>query len=404
MLHRAWTRLSTRLVPFDSPRLRDAPAVNTVALVAASFGSIAAGLWMATSSSSGLLPPPGIALAEAAAPPPPPSSNETQMPPRNKKSSKARQASSAKKEPSSSSSSSITDTDTEPSLFHGQCLQRQLHHPKLPYPAWDYNWDGRQTPNTTLESLSTVDGMMDSRRRGTTRHILLIRHGQYDETYKADALRHLTPLGRRQAELTGLRLSLWAKGGLGGMPHEQWAAPCHFVALHVSDMTRAKETAALIAKHLPHVSLSNPDPLLNEALPSPMIPIRPDVPNAEAEIDANHDRIEQAFRKYFHRAPAVEDDTNDDNDEDIDGTDNDDEDALKHEYEIIVGHGNVIRYFVCRALQLPPEAWLRLSVFNCSITYVTIQPNGYVSVRMVGDTGHLRYDETSFSGNHGFHW
>ena len=38
-------------------------------------------------------------------------------------------------------------------------------------------------------------------------------------------------------------------------------------------------------------------------------------------------RIEAAFRKYFHRAsPEQEEDS----------------------YEIIVGHANVIRYFVCR--------------------------------------------------------
>ena len=33
----------------------------------------------------------------------------------------------------------------------------------------------------------------------------------------------------------------------------------------------------------------------------------------------------------------------------------------EHEYQIIVSHANIIRYFVCRALQIPLEAWLRLS-------------------------------------------
>lgn len=42
----------------------------------------------------------------------------------------------------------------------------------------------------------------------------------------------------------------------------------------------------------------------------------------------------------------------------------------QHEFEIIVCHANVIRYFFCRALQLPPEAWLRLCTFNCSLTYL----------------------------------
>ena len=29
-------------------------------------------------------------------------------------------------------------------------------------------------------------------------------------------------------------------------------------------------------------------------------------------------------------------------------------------------------------LQLPPEAWLRLSTFNCSLTILTIRPSGSV--------------------------
>jgi serine/threonine-protein phosphatase PGAM5 len=76
----------------------------------------------------------------------------------------------------------------------------------------------------------------------------------------------------------------------------------------------------------------------------------------------------------------------------------------KHEFEVIVCHGNVIRYFFCRALQLPPEAWLRMSVFNCSITYIVLRPNGLVSARMMGDIGHLDYDECSFSMYHGLVW
>eukprot|EP00966_Prymnesium_polylepis_P118079 2730309-Prymnesium_polylepis.1 len=37
---------------------------------------------------------------------------------------------------------------------------------------------------------------------------------------------------------------------------------------------------------------------------------------------------------------------------------------------------NVIRYFVLRALQLPPEAWLRLGGFNGSIAHLQIRPSG----------------------------
>ena len=78
--------------------------------------------------------------------------------------------------------------------------------------------------------------------------------------------------------------------------------------------------------------------------------------------------------------------------------------AHRHEYEVIVCHGNVIRYFFMRALQLPPEAWLRLCTFNCSLTYFTIRPTGGVSCRMLGDTGHMDMEHTTFSGHHGFNW
>jgi serine/threonine-protein phosphatase PGAM5 len=177
------------------------------------------------------------------------------------------------------------------------------------------------------------------------------------------------------------------RGGLGGI-EPRFDGPCRFKAIQSSDMARARETAAIISRHLPDIPLLPPDPLLNEALPSPMIPARPDVPNAKQEIDENHDRIEQAFQKYFHRA-------------DIEHRD---DDESKHEFEVIVGHGNVIRYFFLRALQLPPEAWLRFSTFNCSITYVMISPNGYASARMVGDMGHIGYDDVTFSAYHGLHW
>ena len=95
-----------------------------------------------------------------------------------------------------------------------------------------------------------------------------------------------------------------------------------------------------------------------------MVPMRPDI-DAEAarrEIEANQDRIEAAFLKYIHRADPYDDH------EMAEGSHEEEFDDNPHEFEIIVGHGNVIRYFFCRALQLPPEVWLRFSTFNCSIS------------------------------------
>lgn len=47
-------------------------------------------------------------------------------------------------------------------------------------------------------------------------------------------------------------------------------------------------------------------------------------------------------------------------------------------------------YFICsRALQFPPEGWLRLSLNHGSITWVSIRPNGRVTLRSLGDSGHM---------------
>ena len=308
----------------------------------------------------------------------------------------------SKKNETLSSKTRSKDNQKEP-LFHGQCLQRQLFQPKVPYPAWDFNWDGRQ-PQQSSSAKKSKGVKVKNTPSKTTRHIILVRHGQYDETSKIDTERKLTPLGRLQAERTGIRLASILKGS-NLFPEETMNGPCEISKIYVSDMTRAKETADIIAKQLQHVRrnlrVEPPDPRLNEALPAPMIPPRQDIKGAVQEIDENHERIEEAFQSYFYRSEgqskSVDDNTSDGDEEDDDG-------SVRDEFEVIVCHGNVIRYFFCRALQLPPEAWLRMSIFNCSLTYLIIRPDGYVSARSLGDVGHLPYDESTFSNHYGFKW
>jgi serine/threonine-protein phosphatase PGAM5 len=131
-------------------------------------------------------------------------------------------------------------------------------------------------------------------------------------------------------------------------------------------MSRARETAQIIAASLPGIPMESTD-LIREGAPIP-----PEPPVASwrpgAQYFEDGARIEAAFRRFIHRA---------------------DPDQEKDSYEIIVCHANVIRYFVCRALQLPPEAWLRMSLHHSSITWLTIRPNGLVSLRTLGDSGHI---------------
>ncbi|XP_078277604.1 serine/threonine-protein phosphatase PGAM5, mitochondrial isoform X4 [Rhinoraja longicauda] len=105
-------------------------------------------------------------------------------------------------------------------------------------------------------------------------------------------------------------------------------------------------------------------------------PIEPDPPithwKPEAMYHEDGARIEAAFRRYIHRADLKQ---------------------QNDSYEIIVCHANVIRYFVCRALQFPPEGWLRMCLNNGSITWLTIRPNGRVALRTLGDTGFMPPDK-----------
>lgn len=285
--------------------------------------------------------------------------------------------------------------------FYNLFPRRQLWKPKVEYPLWDANWDN-------LEPISTGDDDEDRRRKrklrkeGVTKHFILIRHGQYNEREKLDENKRLTPLGRQQAEYTGRRLKEMIEGVEG-------SSGCNIKVVRVSNMARAKETADIIASHLPGVVQAEPDPNLNEGRPAHNIPGGSASTSTVAKTDESHPRIEEAFRRYFNRATEVstEEKSSDAVSRDSiekDPNSGEQKEGSHHEFEIIVCHANVIRYFLCRALQIPPEAWLRLCTFNCSLTYLTIRPTGTVGCRMLGDIGHLPYGMSTFSMHSGFNW
>ncbi|XP_078277602.1 serine/threonine-protein phosphatase PGAM5, mitochondrial isoform X2 [Rhinoraja longicauda] len=227
--------------------------------------------------------------------------------------------------------------------------------------GWDHNWDKREPislikPNhKSKEAPEDLTAQLENYKVKATRHIFLIRHSQYELSASTDKDRILTALGREQAELTGQRL---ASLGLN-----------YDILIH-SSMTRAKETATIIHKYLPDPEMLSCD-LLREGAP-----IEPDPPithwKPEAMYHEDGARIEAAFRRYIHRADLKQ---------------------QNDSYEIIVCHANVIRYFVCRALQFPPEGWLRMCLNNGSITWLTIRPNGRVALRTLGDTGFMPPDK-----------
>lgn len=182
------------------------------------------------------------------------------------------------------------------------------------------------------------------------RTVYLIRHGQYDHTDPRDATvgKDLVPLGIAQARLVAARLR--------GLPVE-WSS------FRSSTMTRARDTALVIGQDFPELTLES-TPLLNECTP----PTRRTEVTAhlkQDDLDACATRLQTAFDELF--APSPEGDRND----------------------LVVAHGNVIRYFVTRVLGVDPTAWLGLAIANCSLTVVKVLPDGTTILLSYSDVGHM---------------
>ncbi|XP_011311299.1 serine/threonine-protein phosphatase Pgam5, mitochondrial [Fopius arisanus] len=227
-----------------------------------------------------------------------------------------------------------------------------------PSVKWESNWD-RRDPKSLVKPIkggkeideNKYNERLEAHKAKAVRHLILIRHGQYNLKGENDAERYLTDLGKRQADFTGKRLA-------------ELAIPFSLVVR--STMTRAQETSKIIEKSLPGIPVED-DSFLVEGAP---IPPEPPIGSWKSEWHFFQDepRIEAAFRKYFHRATPKQ--THD-------------------SHTLLVCHANVIRYFVCRALQFPAEAWLRFSLKHASITWISIHPSGRVVLRCFGDSGHI---------------
>lgn len=126
--------------------------------------------------------------------------------------------------------------------------------------AWDYNWDQRDLATTTStskivkRSAELTDKDIKDRKPSAIRHLILIRHGQYNLDGANDGERYLTEIGRVQAKITGERL-------------KQLQIP--FSDVVISTMTRAQETGKIILEQLPSsktLAIAH-EPLIEEGAP-----------------------------------------------------------------------------------------------------------------------------------------
>ncbi len=182
------------------------------------------------------------------------------------------------------------------------------------------------------------------------RVLYLVRHGQHDQDNPtgSELGGALTPTGVKQAELLAKML-----------------AKKPITSIHSSSLNRADETARIIAKEVPGVTVQQTD-LLWECIPTLTPKLQLELPNYTASQAAqDKQRAEVAFRKYFKIAKRND------------------------RHDVIVCHGNLIRYFITLVLKAEPASWVRMDMCNCAVTQVLVQPEGDMALLCHNDWGHL---------------
>jgi serine/threonine-protein phosphatase PGAM5 len=189
-------------------------------------------------------------------------------------------------------------------------------------------------------------------------YVYLIRHGYYVHNDSSDERTEngINTLGREQARLVGRRLA---------------ALPVKPRLLVSSDFTRARQTADEVGKALgmkPRL-----DSLIAECIPNssrPGLDEKQD-PAEMAQCVAN---LETAWSRYFTATPE------------------------RDTHDILVCHGNVIRWFVSRALGNDVRHWTNLDIGNASLTIVAVRPDGTTRLVMYSDVGHLPIAKQTWAG------
>ena len=169
-----------------------------------------------------------------------------------------------------------------------------------------------------------------------------MRHGQY----LVDDGGKLTELGREQARLTGR----WLSERLDGQRVD---------ALWSSTLPRARETASIISESINHSKIRSVG-VLREGMYSKIRGY--DIPPSERREDRV--RADAAYARFFRTSRA-------------------------DRFEIVVCHGNLIRYLLCRAIEVPVVRWTRLNSNHCSMTRIIVRDSGTIRVVSYNETAHL---------------
>jgi broad specificity phosphatase PhoE len=186
-------------------------------------------------------------------------------------------------------------------------------------------------------------------------HLYLARHGQQAAPGRVvDNLGNgLTRRGQQQARHLARRLSAALSDVRG-------------VVIHHSTMRRAAETAAFVAAQLSEAPL-RPTRVLWEI---PAVSVPADFAHwftrfTPEQIARGQAQAERAYRQFCRPARG------------------------RDRHAVIVCHGNLIRYFVTRVLNLPGDAWINLETDNAGLTELIVDADGRVRLLSFNDVGHL---------------
>ena len=211
-----------------------------------------------------------------------------------------------------------------------------------------------------------------------TRNLYLIRHGEYHWSEENPELNeHLTDKGREQARIVGKALA----------ERLPWIDK-----IYTSNMHRAQETTEEILTMIPPVKVLRCS-MLRECFPClyKLIHKKEEIskgisqdeirsllwkdPEFRTELNARcktelgyapDDRgAQKSFNRFFRPTRG------------------------KDRHEIIVAHGNLIRYLCCRVLNVLPDAWAGFGTNNCGITVVKVFKSSSKCLWSYNDIGHL---------------
>ncbi len=179
--------------------------------------------------------------------------------------------------------------------------------------------------------------------RVANRILLLVRHGQFVREDDLPGFGSLTGLGKRQAQRIAKRLAAY--------PIDR---------VYASTATRALETADIIGTKIDA-------PLARSRLLLEGVPTQPQgidrVPRNKLAEDRA--RMERAFERFFRPTRG------------------------RDRRELLVCHGNIIRYLIRLAIGDDPSNWWRSDINHCGMSTVVIFPDGSGRVLGINDTGHL---------------